>query len=284
MNNPKVSIIVPVYNVEKYIHICVDSILSQTFTEFECILVDDCTPDNSGRICDEYAMKDNRIKVIHKPQNEGLPQARKTGFENSTGTYIQFVDSDDWIEPELVDRLYSFAMSNEYDMICCDWYRHNKKNEIIYKKMPIISSDYINNIKNIILVVGLEASVWNKFYKREVLEHICFPLKNFYEDKFISTQTFYYSKNIGYYNAAFYHYMHNEDSLLNNKNIIKNYKKCHEEFVNFRKMIIFVKQVYGKNLSVLEPELSKRKELIRARRLEFIKNILKTYLKRIFKK
>jgi glycosyltransferase involved in cell wall biosynthesis len=111
LGNTKVSIIVPVYKVEQYLERCVDSILSQTFTQFECILIDDCSPDNCPALCDEYAKRDARVKVIHKPRNEGLPQARKTGFDNSSGDYIQFVDSDDWIEPDMTERLYAAAIT-----------------------------------------------------------------------------------------------------------------------------------------------------------------------------
>ena len=150
--------------------------------------------------------------------------------------------------------------------------------------MPIISDEYIYNIKRLILVAGFEAAVWNKFYKRSVLEYVNFPLKGFTEDKLISTQTFYFSKNIGYYNKAYYHYMYNEDSILNNKNnLFKYYKRCNEELINFRKIIFFVKHVYGKDLSILEPELSIRKKLIRTRQAEIIKHPIKIALKKILK-
>ncbi len=120
----KLSIIVPVYNVEKYLHKCVDSILSQTLTDFECILVDDGSTDNSSVICDEYAAKDPRIVVIHK-QNGGLSSARNTGLDISQGDYIGFVDSDDWIEPEMYMYMYTYANDNSCDMMCCQCRRVN---------------------------------------------------------------------------------------------------------------------------------------------------------------
>ena len=100
----RISVIVPVYNVEKYLSRCVDSILNQTFTDFECILVDDGSPDNCGKICDEYAKKDKRVKVIHK-QNGGLSDARNTGLDIAGGEYIYFLDSDDYVEYNLLEKL-----------------------------------------------------------------------------------------------------------------------------------------------------------------------------------
>lgn len=97
MNNPKISIIVPVYNVEKYLRRCLDSIVTQTFTDWECICVDDGSPDNSGEILDEYAVKDKLFVIIHK-ENGGVSSARNAGFDTARGEWISFVDSDDWIE------------------------------------------------------------------------------------------------------------------------------------------------------------------------------------------
>lgn len=113
---PKVSIIVPVYCVEKYLHACVDSLLAQTLEDIEIILVDDGSPDQSGKIADEYAEKDSRIKVIHQ-SNAGLGPARNTGMEAATGEYIGFVDSDDWVKPDMFVRLYQEAVRNDADIV-----------------------------------------------------------------------------------------------------------------------------------------------------------------------
>ena len=110
-----ISIIVPVYNVEKYIHECVDSIINQTYKNIEIILVDDGSPDNCGKICDEYAKKDNRIKVIHKP-NGGLSDARNHGIDVANGEWLMFIDSDDWIEPNMAEKLLHSALNNKADL------------------------------------------------------------------------------------------------------------------------------------------------------------------------
>ena len=115
---PKISVIVPVYNVEKYLHECVDSILTQTFTDFELILVDDGSPDNCPVICDEYASKDKRIKVIHK-ENGGGAQSRNVGLDCSRGAYIGFVDSDDHILPDMYEKMFCRIEEEQADIACC---------------------------------------------------------------------------------------------------------------------------------------------------------------------
>ena len=113
---PKISIIVPVYKVEKYLRRCLDSIVAQTFTDWECILVDDGSPDNSGKICDEYAGKDNRFRVFHQ-ENQGVSAARNKGLDEAKGEWITFIDSDDWIEKEMLAELYDCAVKNEAEVV-----------------------------------------------------------------------------------------------------------------------------------------------------------------------
>jgi glycosyltransferase involved in cell wall biosynthesis len=114
----KISVIIPVYNTEKYLQECIDSVLSQTFTDFECILVDDGSPDNSGKICDEYAKKDKRIRVIHK-ENGGVSSARNAGLDIAQGEWIIFVDSDDWVDEKYLEFLYDNAIKNNVDVSIC---------------------------------------------------------------------------------------------------------------------------------------------------------------------
>jgi glycosyltransferase involved in cell wall biosynthesis len=122
---PKISIIVPVYKVEKYLRRCLDSIVAQTFTNWECILVDDGSPDNSGKICDEYAEKDTRFRVIHQ-ENQGVSAARNKGLDEAKGEWIGFVDSDDWIEPNMYEYLYSNAIKTKADVVICGFVGQSK--------------------------------------------------------------------------------------------------------------------------------------------------------------
>ena len=112
---PELSIIVPVYKVEPYLRRCIDSILAQTFRDFELILIDDGSPDNCGAICDEYAAKDSRIIVIHQ-KNQGVSAARNAGLDIAKGTYLGFVDSDDWIEPEMYETMIATAKEKQVDV------------------------------------------------------------------------------------------------------------------------------------------------------------------------
>ena len=123
MSKPLVSIVIPVYNVELYLSKCIDSILAQSFTDWECILVDDGSKDNSGSICDNYALKDNRIKVIHQ-NNRGVSIARQVGIDNVCGEYSIHIDPDDWVESNMIEELYNKAKSDDADMVICDYFKH----------------------------------------------------------------------------------------------------------------------------------------------------------------
>lgn len=125
---PKISIIVPVYNVEKYLQRCLDSIIAQTFTDWECICIDDGSPDNSGKILDEYAAKDNRFVIIHK-ENGGVSSARNAGLDIARGRYIGFVDSDDWIECNMYECLYNDILETGADVVICGFFGQKCKNK-----------------------------------------------------------------------------------------------------------------------------------------------------------
>jgi glycosyltransferase involved in cell wall biosynthesis len=256
---PGVSVIVPVYNAEQYLNKCLGSILAQTFNNFECILVDDASPDNCPAICDEYAAKDNRFKVIHKNRNEGSSQARKTGLEYSSGKYILFIDSDDYIEVNMLEEMYSMAASQDYDMAYCDFYYHNDSNDIINKKVPVLSDNFIMNIKESILDFGIDGgAVWNKLIKKTIYDNITFPIYGYAEDKHITTQTLYLSKKIGYVNKFLYHYQFHQNSYMND--LKRELKKHREASNNFREVFGFLEKNYGKDLCLFEPELTKRRE------------------------
>lgn len=274
MTSKPVSIIVPVYNTEKYLRVCIDSILSQTFGDFECILVDDCSPDNCPEICDEYAKKDNRIMVVHKKQNGGLPQARKTGLEISTGNYTLNVDSDDWIENDMVEKMYSMAISNNYDMVYCDWYHYDELNNKKCKKPPCLTSNFVSNIKLIDFDWG--GVIWNKIIKKNVCQKIIFPEYSIGEDTYITTQILYYSKNIGYVNAALYNYRYNPVSLINNPKLV--WKRNNERRENSIKILNFLKEKYGEDLSIFAPELGNLQKVIKNCNPKTAKNMIKAIL------
>ena len=128
MLNISVSIIVPVYKAEAYLHHCLDSILAQTFTDWELLLVDDGSPDRSGVICDEYAAKDDRIIVFHK-ENGGVSSARQKGQDEAQGEYTIHADPDDWVEPTMLEELYKKAKADDADMVICDYFSNTGKKQ-----------------------------------------------------------------------------------------------------------------------------------------------------------
>ena len=234
MNIPKISIIVPIYKVESYIHKCIDSILVQVFTDFELILVDDGSPDNCGKICDEYASKDIRIKVIHK-ENGGLVSARKKGIETATGKYIGFVDSDDWIGEEMYKILYDKAIEIDADVVSTGHIYeketskefHGAKEDYLYDNVNVIKTEFIpcflrNHIKSQSMIYT--NSVWSKLYKRQLLidniKHLN-EKASYGEDMLLNYVNLIDAKKIAIIgNSYYYHYRCNSTSMLNayNKN------------------------------------------------------------------
>lgn len=175
MNNPLISIIIPVYNVEDYIRPCLDSILAQTYTNFEAILVDDGSKDGSGRICDEYAEKDSRFVVVHK-ENEGVAKARMTAFEHSKGELITFIDSDDYVSPLYLEKLAKPIIEEDADMVSCDFY-YDRSGKIskstgfltgMYEDDKLI--DFITNhffYDKTVNNYGMTCFLWTKMIKRK---------------------------------------------------------------------------------------------------------------------
>jgi len=155
---PLISIIVPIYKVEQYLHKCIDSILNQTYRNLEIILVDDASPDNCPIICDYYAKKDNRITVIHK-RNGGVSSARNTGLDIATGEYITFVDSDDWIKPEMINYLYETMRNSCSDIVSCGVITEDETGQIMKKS---------KEFKKITLSVEKALDFYGHYFRNEV--------------------------------------------------------------------------------------------------------------------
>ncbi len=236
----KVSVIVPVYNVEKYINRCIDSVVSQTYKDIELILVDDGTKDNSGIICDERAKQDNRIKVVHKP-NGGLGSARNAGIVQATGDYILFLDSDDYIENYTVEKMIEEA-KNGYDIVCCGFDRIDEDTKQIYSRemisMPFDTLEI--NKDTIIETAFLNPSGWGKLFKKEVISNIWFS-----EDKRAIEDTLFYleiipkTKKIKYIKEIMWHYMVRQGSLI--------MSVTEEKADLFEKNLLEIKRKYNKN-------------------------------------
>lgn len=217
---PAVSIIVPVYKAEKYIHRCVDSLLAQTFADFEVILVDDGSPDNSGKICDEYASIDSRVKVFHK-ENGGVSSARQYGLDNATGEYVIHADPDDWVEQDMLGSLYNCAVSQNADMVICDFFVNQGEQQIYRKQQPSMLE---HNTVLRELFQQLHGSCWNKLVRRVCFSNfnVRFPKNfSFCEDLYVNASLLVHDITVSYLPKAFYHYVLgvNDNSIVGKYNL-----------------------------------------------------------------
>lgn len=216
-----VSIIIPVFNAEKYIHRCIDSILSQTYTDIEVLLIDDGSQDNCGIICDQYAEKDKRIKVFHQ-QNRGVSFARQKGLDKANGEYIIHVDPDDWIEKEEIEGLYYKAITENADMVIFDyWYETNNEKRIICERPTTLDAA---SVRRQILCQQIHGSCCNKLISKKIIDAIgCgfHPLNISYcEDILFNIRLLLHNIRITYLPKAYYHY-----NLSNPSSVTKSFSK-----------------------------------------------------------
>lgn len=212
--NKLLSVIVPVYNVEKYLCRCLDSIIAQDYSPMEIILVDDGSPDNCGAICDEYTQKYKFIKNIHK-ENGGLSSARNAGLDVAKGEYISFIDSDDSILPGMYSEMIHKLEGNNLDMISCE--PQIIKNGKIKKKHVNGSLVIYNTREGVIDCLANNGSfVASKIYRRTAIGNIRFPEGRVYEDVAIMWRFIANCKRIGYWDKIFYNYYFNSDSISKN--------------------------------------------------------------------
>ncbi len=225
MNTVKISVLVPIFGIEKYLPECIDSILQQSFMDFELILVDDGSPDNCPKICDDYAKVDSRIRVIHK-ENGGLLSARKAGLKEAKGKYISFVDGDDWVDKYYLDILFKLADANDSDLVVTGHFREfDGKIETIkpetvgfYDEHELKSSIIPNAIYNgDICEHGISTYVWNKLFKRELLCNFLFDVPNeivMGEDAAITYSYLSIAKSIVISRIPLYYYRQRFDSIV----------------------------------------------------------------------
>lgn len=215
MDLPLVSVIVPCYNVEAYLPKCVDSILSQTYTNLEIILVDDGSPDHCGEICEEYARKDNRIRVIHK-KNGGLSDARNVAIDVAKGEYITFVDSDDWVADNYVEYLLQLAMQNQSNLSVVQYclFKEYKDCAISQPKEYVECFSPIKAICRMFYQKGIEISATGKLYHKSLFETgIRYPKGLMFEDNPVTFRLFYKSNRVVVSNQLLYFYLIRSNSI-----------------------------------------------------------------------
>lgn len=213
-----VSIIVPIYNVEKFLKECLESIVNQTYRDLEIILVDDGSPDNCGKICDEYAEKDTRIKVIHK-ENGGVSSARNVGLSAVTGEYISFIDPDDVVSNDFIKKLLYLSQSNNCDIAECNFVSF--ENEIILddSNLNVELVSPLDIQKELFSDDSVKAVVlWNKIYKKYLFDNIQFPFGKINEDEYAMYRVIYNCKTkIAVTNESLYYYRTNHNSIMRRK-------------------------------------------------------------------
>lgn len=211
-----VSIIVPIYNVEPYLDKCINSLVRQTYTNLEIILVDDGSKDKSGEICDLWAKKDNRIKVIHK-KNGGASDARNKGLDIALGDIISFIDSDDYISIYFYEKLINIMEQTNADIVECGFTMFNKKEKINDSSINNFDFKSFNTqeaMQELILNHNLSTIPCNKIYKRHVIDKLRFKVGKINEDDFFTYLTFDNAKKITKVNTELYYYLQREDSTM----------------------------------------------------------------------
>ncbi len=215
-----VSIVVPIYNVEQYLEKCVESICRQTYENLEIILVNDGSPDQCGQMCEEYAKKDNRIKVIHK-KNGGLSDARNSGVKLATGKYLLFVDSDDYIAKDLVEKTVTVAEKNNCDMVLYDYYYVEPDNVEI--RSTIVPANKVISLEKEHTLLLAATSACAKLFNREfyVKANCPFPQGIYFEDLATTSIFFMRAKRVYYLKEPLYYYINRENSIMTGKNFEK---------------------------------------------------------------
>ena len=226
MNQPLLSVIVPCYNVEKYVDKCISSIVDQTYSNLEIILIDDGSTDNTGELCDAWQERDSRIRVIHK-QNEGLAYARKTGVENATAEYVTFVDADDWIDLEMYSNMITLLLNTNSDIaqcgVCMVYEDGRVKHMNSEKKTGVY--EILGRVESVLLLLEnrrWRSWMWNKVFKKHLFDNVVFPKEREYSEDFVSLYAFHNANQSVYTHDEYCYYLQRYGSISYADSI----KKC----------------------------------------------------------
>ncbi len=299
MNSPLISVIIPVYNVEKYLEKCVISVLRQTFTDFEILLIDDASPDTCPLLCDNLAKEDERIKVFHLEKNGGVSNARNVGIEKANGEYILFLDSDDYIEDYLFEKLAAAIKANPADVsvfgLIEEYY---DKNGEFYKENVICPEEkHLTDLEQIRReAISLEATTlygypWNKLYKASLIREsgVRFEKMGFNEDIIFNIKLFYSVKSLNLLGIAPYHYAKRFGSTTGkfiptyHRDIMYKIKELYIQFESFgildhNAMRLLASEYVRYTFSALERNLDPRSKLNSKKRIEFFEKHIDTNL------
>lgn len=250
-DNPLISIIIPVYNVEQYLTRCLDSVINQTYSNLEIIIVDDGSTDNSGSICDEYSKADSRIMVIHQA-NGGLSAARNTGINNASGDMIGFLDSDDYVDANAYNMMLNRMLLESSDMVVCSYDYVDENGKSLARKSPINTDLIVDTYDYFKLLTeengGYYITAWNKLYRRSLFEDIRFPVGKVHEDNFIVHLIVSKCKKISIITNSLFYYTQRSNNISSGSKVVKRFDNI-EALINRA-------DYYGKNgYDALLPEL-----------------------------
>lgn len=265
-----VSIVIPVYGVEKFIEQCARSLFEQTYDNIQYIFVNDCTKDNSiillKEIIELYPNRKSQVLIVEKEKNEGQSLARKTGMQYVKGEYVMLLDSDDWVETTMVEQMLNAIVAENTDVVYCDYFRNSDTQTPINCIELSNTKEYIKNM----FLLRAPAQTWNKIYRTELFDDVEFPVKSMHEDLYINLQVMSYAKSVSHLSQNFYHYRNNPNSITHNypleqsienlclmrcflnKNNMKYVLPCFYSFLNYVKSFAF------KRIRPLDKGLMKR--------------------------
>ncbi len=224
---PKVSVVVPVYGVEKYIERCARSLFEQTLEDMEFVFVDDCTKDNSiailEKVIQDYPKRKDQLKIIHHEQNKGLSHARETGVKNATGDFIGHCDSDDWVAKEMYEEMYSYAISGEYDFVKCGFRKTDQKTIDEINTVYTASGGIIDSLIAVDYLLKWKGwnSIWDTLIRADLYRKtdIQYTNNSMLEDFFVVSQLLSYANKIGVVDKPFYNYYVNPQSICNTPSV-----------------------------------------------------------------
>ena len=214
-----ISVIVPVYNVEAFLEPCVRSIIGQTYRRLEIILVDDGSPDNCPQLCEQWAQKDERIRVLHK-ENGGLSDARNAGLKAATGEFVLFVDSDDWIAPEMAEKMLDAMVEYKADMVLCQYTEVFPNGKMLRKydgKRAVRVYGRQEMFKLLLEDLEVTNHVWRRLYKRKLLPENLFPVGKNFEDMYVMAELTEKCETFVSLNDVYYYYRANPDGIMKTK-------------------------------------------------------------------
>ena len=219
-----ISVIIPVFNVETYVKECIESVIQQTYVDLEVIIIDDGSTDNSGKICDQYAEFDRRIKVIHQ-KNQGLSAARNQGLDIAKGDYIVFVDSDDYIEKDMIERLYKALVVNNADLVICNIKKFYGETQVLNEIKSPLKDEIVLPYEAIEKLFQSESWYyvvsWNKIYSKELWNQIRFPIGYIHEDEAVIHRIFKRCTKIVILEDQLYYYRQHDNSIMHRNTMQK---------------------------------------------------------------